>query len=339
MSEVEVHPKSFDADEELLKEDKSRYVLFPIKYPDIFKMYKQASSSYWVADEINFEQDTNDWNKLSDDERYFLKHVLAFFAGSDGVIIENIGANFIQEIPIPEIQLFYSYQLASESTHSETYALSIDFFCKNDEKEKQQLFEAINTYPAISKKINWGVQWIANKEASFAQRLIAFVIVEGLFFAASFCAIFYFRDRNILPALSFSNQLISRDESLHFSFGQLLYSKIKNRLPEEMVHKMFKEAVEIEQEFITESLPVSLIGMNPDLMTQYIKYMADFLITPLGYSKIYDVSNPFSFMEYSSFEGKQNFFDGKNSAYSLSGVSLVPGKSTTPSNLTVSDDF
>jgi ribonucleotide reductase beta subunit family protein with ferritin-like domain len=334
------HSKENDKKEILLKDDenKSRYVLFPIKYPDIFQAYKKAVSAFWVADEINFEQDLKDLEKLKDDEKSFIKQVLAFFAASDGIVIENLGARFLEDIAIPEAKQFYSFQISNEAIHSETYSLLIDTYCKS-EPEKLKLLNAINTYPAIKEKAEWAIKWIKNKDASFAQRLIAFAIVEGVFFSASFCAIFWLRERGMLPGLSFANQLISRDESMHTEFACLLYSKIKNRVPMNIMEIMMKEAVDIEERFITESIQCQMIGMNADLMKDYIKFIADRVLQMLGYKKIYYKENPFQFMELSSFEGKTNFFDTKVAEYSHAGVSFVEGKSSIPDEIVVSDDF
>jgi ribonucleoside-diphosphate reductase subunit M2 len=325
-----------DATEDLLTEQKNKYVLFPIQYPDIYEMYKKATSSYWVADEINFQQDLADIERLSENEKYFVNHVLAFFAASDGVVMENLSLRFSNEIPIPEVKQFYAFQNAIEAVHSETYSLLIDTYEKDPVKQAQ-LFNAVETFPAIREKAEWAIRWIHDKEASFGQRLIAFAIVEGLFFSASFCAIFWLRERGLLPGLSFANQLISRDESLHTEFACLLYSKLKNRLSSQVVHDMIEEAVGIEMRFITESIPCNMIGMNADLMKDYIMYIADRLLVMLGYEKKYQKTNPFQFAEISSLEGKSSFFEVRVSEYAKP-VSLQGGKSVIPTELNINPD-
>ena len=300
--------------EPLLTETKSRYVLFPVQYLDIFEMYKKASSSYWVADEINFQQDLVDLDKLNPHEKHFINHILAFFAASDGIVMENLAARFMNEIAVPEAKNFYAFQIAMEAVHSETYSLLIDTYAR-DPTEKDRLFNAVEHFPAIQEKAQWAVEWINDKDSTFAQRLIAFAIVEGIFFSASFCAIFWLRERGLLPGLAFANQLISRDEGLHTEFACLLYSHIANRVPESKVHEMVRGAVDIEMRFITESIPCSMIGMNSDLMKEYIMYIADRLLVMLGYSKMYNKQNPFHFIELSTMEGKTNFFEKRVSEY------------------------
>ena len=308
-------------EEPLLKENPNRYVLFPIKHEDIWKMYKKAVSSIWTAEEIDLSIDKNDWLKLNDDEKYFIKNILAFFAGSDGIVLENIGERFLSEVQYPEARCFYGFQIAIENIHSETYSLLIDTYIK-DEKEKDILFRAIETIPCVKKKAEWACKWIGD-DSSFAKRLLAFAIVEGIFFSGSFCSIFWLKKRGLMPGLSFSNQLISRDERLHTDFAVLLYTKhLVNKLTTEEVHGMFKEAVGIESEFITESLPCNLIGMNASLMHEYIQFVADFLLTQLGYPKLWLVDNPFPFMEQISLEGKTNFFENRVSEYSKAGINV-----------------
>ena len=326
-------------EEDLLTETSNKYVLFPIKYPDIYEMYKKAASAFWLPDEINFQQDLIDIDKLSSNEKYFIYHVLAFFAASDGIVMENLATRFSKDIPVPEVKNFYAFQNAMEAVHSETYSLLIDTYVK-DTVEKDALFNAVTNFPAIKNKADWALQWIDNDEAPFAQRLVGFAIVEGLFFSASFCAIFWLRERGLLPGLSFANQLIARDESMHTDFACLLYSKLNNRLPRETVEKMIRDAVEIEKDFIIESIPCSMIGMNKELMTDYIKYIADRLLLLLGYDKIYNTTNPFQFMEMSASETKASFFEVKVSSYAKP-VSFVGGQSVIPSELSIntSDDF
>ena len=334
------HSNIYDKNEPILQDVSAseRYVLFPIKYPDMFQMYKKASSVYWVADEINFAEDLKHLDTMNQNEKYFVNHILAFFAGSDGIVMENLGTRFLQDINIPEAKNFYAFQIAIEAVHSETYSLLIDTYCKDD-KEKTNLFKAIDNFPAIKEKADWGLKWIDNSNVSFAQRLIAFSIVEGVFFSASFCAIFWLKERGLLPGLSFANALISRDESLHTEFACMLYQYIDNRVPENIVHNMFKEAVDIEYRFITESLPVSLIGMNSDLMKDYICYIADRVLSMLGYDKLYNKANPFHFTQYSDVDGKTNFFDAKVSEYQLGSINIDSGKSAIPDKIEVSDDF
>lgn len=325
--------------EELLTETKSKYVMFPIKYPDVYEMYKKAVSSFWVPDEINFAQDLTDLERLSSNEKFFIYHVLAFFAASDGIVNENLANRFSREIPNAEVKAFYTFQSAMESVHSETYSLLIDTYVK-DNLEKDKLFNAVRNFPSIEEKANWAIKWIESK-GPFSQRLIAFAIVEGLFFSASFASIFWMRTRGLLPGLSFANQLIARDESLHTDFACILYGKIQNRLSQELVESMFREAVNIEKRFITEALPSRLIGMNDDLMVDYIDFIADRLLLMLGYKKMYNKMNPFPFMEISAHDSKVSFFERRNADYSKSCVSYVAGKSGVPDEIQfdTSDDF
>jgi len=301
--------------EPLLTETKNKYVMFPVEYPDIFEMYKKHVSTYWTADELNFQQDLLDLEKLSSNEKYFINHILAFFAASDGIVSENLGQRFANDVPKAEVRAFYAFQNAMEQVHSESYSLLIDSYVKNP-KEKDELFNAVINFPAIKEKSDWCIKWISDTESLFSQRLVAFAIVEGVFFSASFCAIFWMRERGLLPGLSFANQLISRDEGLHTQFACLLYSKLENKLNETIIHDMFKEAVDIEMKFITESIPCAMIGMNSDLMKEYIKFVADYTLIMLGYSPCYNAQNPFAFMEFSSLEGKTNFFEKRVSEYS-----------------------
>ena len=310
--------------EPLLKENPNRYVMFPIHYKDIWEMYKKAVASFWTVEEVDLIQDLSDWKKLSDNEKFFIKNVLAFFAGSDGIVLENLVERFMNDIQIPEVRSFYGFQVAIENIHSECYSLLIDTYI-TDPLEKTKLFNAIDTIPCVQKKANWAIKWIGDKESSFQKRLIAFAVVEGIFFSGSFCSIFWLKSRKLMPGLSFSNQLISRDEKLHTDFAVLLYNNyIKNKINQDEVHKMFREAVDIEIEFITESIPCNMIGMNTELMKEYIKYVADFLLTQLNYDKIWKVQNPFGFMEQISLEGKTNFFESRVSEYSKSGINIKP---------------
>jgi len=332
--------KEVDADEDLLREDKSRYVMFPVQYEDIWMMYKKAVASYWTAEEINFSQDLEDLDKMTEQEKFFINHVLAFFAASDGIVMENIDLRFSEDIKIPEARAFYAFQNAIESVHSETYSLLIDTYVK-DTNEKDKLFNAITNFEAIRNKANWALSWVAADDITFAQRLVAFVIVEGLFFSASFCAIFWLKQRGLVPGLTFSNKLIARDETLHTEFGCLLYSKLKNRLTKETVNAMLQEAVTIEKDFITRALPCSLLGMNSDAMITYIQYVADRLLLQLGYEKIFHSTNPFPFMESSAMQVTENFFETRVSAYSKAGITLDGGKSVIPDKFSINlnDDF
>jgi len=310
----------YDNDEILLKKNKNRFVLFPIKYTDIYEEYKKAESTFWTLNEIDLSKDINDWNKLNHNEQYFIKNIIGFFAGSDGIIIENLAVRFLNEIEIPEVRSFYSYQIFNENIHSETYSLLIDTYIKDNE-EKNKIFNSIENIPCIAKKASWAYKWIQNKNVNFATRLIAFAIVEGIFFSGSFCAIYWLKKRGLMPGLTFSNELISKDEGMHCYFACLLYNYIKNKLKEEIVHQIFKEAVEIEKEFITESIPCNMIGMNSIMMKQYIEFVSDRLLIQLGYSKIWNSENPFDFMELISLRPKSNFFELRVGEYAKSTIS------------------
>jgi len=301
--------------EEILTETNDRFVLFPIKYDEIWSMCKKQLKCFWTAEEIDLSKDHNDWRKLNDGERHFISMVLGFFAASDGIVIENLCLNFIDEVKIAEIRYFYSNQAFMENIHSETYSLLIDSYIR-DEREKLKLLKSIEHFPCIKQKSDWAVEYIKSND-SFATRLIAFAVIEGIFFSGAFCSIFWLKKRGLLPGLCFSNELISRDEGLHTEFAVLLYSKLKNKLSEEIVYKIFDEAVDIEKEFITEALPCRLIGMNHILMCDYIEFVADRLLVQLGYKKLYNTVNPFSFMEMISLEGKGNFFERRISDYAL----------------------
>lgn len=304
--------------EPILEENKSRFVLFPIKYPKVWEMYKKAEASFWTAEEIDLNPDLADWAKLNDDERHFIKHVLAFFAASDGIVNENLAEKFVAEVQIPEARCFYGFQIAIENIHSETYSLLIDTYIK-DAKEKDYLFNALETVPCVQKKAEWALRWI-NDDSSFAERLIAFAAVEGIFFSGSFCSIFWLKKRGLMPGLTFSNELISRDEGLHCDFACLLYSMLENPLPEDTVRTIITDAVAIEKEFIMDALPVSLIGMNAKLMSEYIEFVADRLLDALGQKKIYGTANPFPWMDLISLQGKTNFFEKRVAEYQKAGV-------------------
>ncbi len=303
--------------EPLLAENPNRFVLFPIQNDEVWQFYKKSQASFWTAEEIDLSQDQKDWNSLNDNERHFIKHVLAFFAASDGIVNENLAVNFMQEVQMPEARCFYGFQIMMENIHSETYSLLIDTYIK-DPKEKDYLFNALETVPAVQKKGEWALKWI-NSE-NFAERLIAFAAVEGIFFSGSFCSIFWLKKRGLMPGLTFSNELISRDEGLHCDFACLLYSYLQNKLSEERVQGIIADAVRIEQEFVTDALPVSLIGMNAKTMAQYIEFVADRLLVSLGCAKIYNATNPFDFMEMISVQGKTNFFEKRVAEYQKAGV-------------------
>jgi ribonucleoside-diphosphate reductase beta chain len=296
-----------------------RFVLFPIQYDDIWEMYKKAEASFWTAEEIDLSQDQKDWNALSDDERHFVSHILAFFAASDGIVNENLCLRFSNEVQIPEARCFYGFQIAIENIHSETYSLLIDTYIQNA-AEKDRLFNAIDTIPAVRKKAHWAMRWIDSTE-SFAERLLAFAAVEGIFFSGSFCSIFWLKKRGLMPGLTFSNELISRDEGLHRDFACLLYAMLRKKLSKDTIQAIICEAVAIEKEFVTEALPVSLIGMNATLMTQYIEFVADHLFTSLGLPKYYNTANPFDWMELISLQGKTNFFEKRVGEYKKASVS------------------
>jgi ribonucleoside-diphosphate reductase beta chain len=305
--------------EPILAENKDRFVIFPIKHNDIWEYYKKSEASFWTAEEIDLSNDLGDWNnKLNDNERHFVKHVLAFFAASDGIVNENLAINFLNEVQYPEARFFYGFQVMMENIHSETYSLLIDTYIK-DPIEKDKLLHAVETVPCVGKKADWALTWINN--GSFAERLIAFAAVEGIFFSGSFCSIFWLKKRGLMPGLSFSNELISRDEGLHCDFACMIYSDhIKNKLPKETVTKIITDAVVIEKEFVSDAIPVRLIGMNSDLMCQYIEFCADRLLLALGCDKYYNASNPFDFMEMISLQGKTNFFEKRVAEYQKSGV-------------------
>lgn len=299
----------------LTSEEEKRYVLFPIRFKKIWEMQKKQQACFWQAEEIDLSKDIDDWQKLNKNEQHFVKNVLAFFAGSDGIVLENLLQNFTNEVTIMEAKVFYSFQAMMENIHAETYSLLIDTYIK-DENEKNKLFNAIDTIPSVGKKARWAIKWI-NSDASFATRLVAFAAVEGIFFSGSFCSIFWLKRRGLMPGLTFSNELISRDEGMHTEFAVLLYSMIQNKLSFETIKEMITEAVEIEKEFIIDSIPCNLIGMNQVLMSQYIEFVADRLVQQLGYEKIYNQKNPFDFMELMSLNGKTNFFERRVSDYSL----------------------
>ena len=305
--------------EPILQENKKRFVIFPIEHHDIWEWYKKCEASFWTAEEIDLSEDLNDWKeKLTDDERYFIKHILAFFAASDGIVNENLAENFVNEVQYSEAKFFYGFQIMMENIHSETYSLLIDTYVK-DPKEKDNLFNAIETFPAIKKKADWALKWIDSD--SFAERLIAFAAVEGIFFSGAFCSIFWLKKRGLMPGLSFSNELISRDEGVHCDFAVHLHNNhLVNQVPKERIREILVDALNIEREFITETLPACLIGMNSKLMVQYLEFVADRLLVELNCEKEYNVTNPFDFMDMISLQGKTNFFEKRVSEYQKAGV-------------------
>lgn len=322
-------------EEPILKENKNRFVLFPIEHDDIWKFYKQSVASFWTAEEIDLGQDLKDWENLNDGERHFISHVLAFFAASDGIVNENLAENFVSEVQYTEAKFFYGFQIAMENIHSETYSLLIDTYVK-DPKEKDRLFNAIDTMDCVKKKADWALRWI--DEGNFAERLVAFAAVEGIFFSGSFCSIFWLKKRGLMPGLSFSNELISRDEGMHCDFACLIYNEhLQNKLPEETVRNIIINAVEIEKEFVTDALPVNLIGMNADLMCQYIEFVADRLLAELRCEKVYNSKNPFDFMEMISLQGKTNFFEKRVAEYQKAGV--MKDKDNDSPKFSLDEDF
>ena len=307
--------------EPILRPNPTRFTFFPIKYPKLYEKYMNHQAVMWLAHEIDLSKDVKDWNKLNTDEQYFIRNILGFFAGSDGIVQENLSTRFSNEVQIAEARAFYSFQNMIEQVHSETYSLLIDTYL-DDAKVKDETFRAIQTIPAIAKKADWAKKWIESKEENFATRLIAFAVVEGVFFSGSFCAIFWLKTRGIMPGLTLSNEFMARDEGLHTDFACTLYEEIVQKVPKAKVHKIIKEAVKIEKEFITKSLPCDLIGMNKELMSQYIEFVADRLSTQLGYGKIWSTTNPFDFMERISIEGKDNFFEKRVSTYGKAGAGV-----------------
>lgn len=302
--------------EPLLTEDEQRYVMFPIQDQDVWKMYKKQVECFWRAEEVDLSKDLSSWATLNDDEKHFIKMIIAFFAASDGIVLENLAMRFMSEVQLSEARAFYGFQIAMENIHSEMYSLLIDTYIK-DKDEKNNLFQALNNYPCIRKKADWAIKWIHDKNSSFATRLLAFACVEGIFFSGAFCSIYWLKKRGKMPGLTFSNELISRDEALHTEFAVMLYKKLSNQLSKEKVIEIISEAVEIEKEFICESLPCRLISMNSKLMSEYIEFVADRLFMQLGYEPIYNTCNPFDFMEMISIEGKTNFFEKRVGEYAL----------------------
>ena len=323
---------SKNVNEPLLNPDDNRFVMFPIKYDDVWQMYKKQVDCFWRAEEIDLTKDLKHWESLNQDERYFLSMILAFFAASDGIVLENLGLRFMNDVQVSEARAFYGFQIAMENIHSQTYSLLIETYIKNSE-EKNRLFTAIDHFPCIKKKSDWAQKWIKDNRSNFATRLIAFACIEGIFFSGAFCSIYWLKKRGLMPGLTFSNELISRDEALHTEFAVLLYNKLLKKVNKAKVYEIIKDAVDIETEFICEALPCKLIGMNANLMTQYIQFVADRLCLQLGYDKIYSVANPFDFMELISLEGKTNFFEKRVDSYALA------TKTVSENTFEFSEDF
>jgi len=318
VSRVSAEYRAYEAADPLLMDNPRRFVMFPIQYPQVWEMYKKHEASFWTAEEIDLSQDNKDWDNLTSHEQHFIKHILAFFAASDGIVLENIASQFTTEVQIPEARAFYGFQLAMENIHSETYSLLIEQYIR-DPTEKDVVFDAIHTMPAVREKAQWAMQWM-NRENSFAERVVAFAAVEGVLFSGSFCAIYWLKKRGLMPGLTFSNELISRDEGLHAEFACLLYGLLQRRLPEDVVHAIIRGAVDVERQFICEALSCDLIGMNSELMTRYIEFVADRLLVALGHSKLFGSSNPFDWMELISLQGKTNFFEKRVGEYQKAGV-------------------
>merc|ERR1712170_99528 len=321
----------------LLIENPKRWVMFPIQYPEVWEMYKKHEASFWTAEEIDLSQDTKDWDTLSDSEKHFVKHVLAFFAASDGIVLENLAAQFSTEIQIPEARAFYGFQMAMENIHSETYSLLIEQYIR-EPAEKEKIFDAIHTMPAVSEKAEWALQWM-QRENCFAERIMAFAAVEGILFSGSFCAIYWLKKRGLMPGLTFSNELISRDEGLHAEFACLLYGMMENKLPEDVVHDIIRAAVAVERKFICEALSCDLIGMNSELMTRYIEFVADRLLSALGHTKLFGSTNPFDWMELISLQGKTNFFEKRVGEYQKAGVMASAGDASEAVGFSLDVDF
>jgi ribonucleoside-diphosphate reductase subunit M2 len=329
--------RELEKSDPILMENPQRWVMFPIQYPAVWEMYKKHEASFWTAEEIDLSQDTKDWDNLSDSERHFVKHVLAFFAASDGIVLENLAGQFTTEVQIPEARAFYGFQMAMENIHSETYSLLIEQYIR-EPSEKEEVFNAIETMTAVRDKAQWAIQWM-QKENSFAERIIAFAAVEGILFSGSFCAIYWLKKRGLMPGLTFSNELISRDEGLHTEFACLLYSMLQNKLPDAVVHELIRGAVNVERQFICEALSCDLIGMNNELMTKYIEFVADRLLTALGHPKLYNATNPFDWMELISLQGKTNFFEKRVGEYQKAGVMASTGDQSQAVGFALDVDF
>ena len=338
MSSVTEELKKLQEEEPLLIENKHRWVMFPLQYPEIWEMYKKHEASFWTAEEIDLAQDMRDWDGLSNDEQHFIKHVLAFFAASDGIVNENLSTNFSDEIQVPEARAFYGFQMAMENIHSETYSLLIEQYIR-DSDERMKLFHAIETIPAVAVKAQWAGDWM-NPDRSFYERLVGFACVEGILFSGSFCAVYWLKKRGLMPGLTFSNELISRDEGLHTDFACLIYKLLKHKLEDDMVHDIIRGAVAAEKEFICDALPCALIGMNSSQMTEYIQFVADRLLTALGHPKLYNTANPFDWMELISLQGKTNFFEKRVGEYQKKGVmASLDGDAGDAAGFALDEDF
>jgi ribonucleoside-diphosphate reductase subunit M2 len=337
LSLVSEEYRELEKSDPLLMENPHRWVMFPIQYPEVWEMYKKHEASFWTAEEIDLSQDMKDWDTLSESEQHFVKHVLAFFAASDGIVLENLAAQFSTEVQIPEARAFYGFQMAMENIHSETYSLLIEQYIR-EPAEKEKIFNAIETMPAVREKAQWAIQYM-QKENSFAERIIAFAAVEGILFSGSFCAIYWLKKRGLMPGLTFSNELISRDEGLHAEFASLLYGMLQHRLPDNVVHDMIRSAVEVERRFICEALSCDLIGMNNELMTKYIEFVADRLLVSLGHPKLFNATNPFDWMELISLQGKTNFFEKRVGEYQKAGVMASAGDKNEVVGFALDVDF
>jgi len=337
VNEVSKRLRKLEESDPLLMDNPRRWVMFPIQYPEVWEMYKKHEASFWTAEEIDLSQDNKDWDKLSDSEQHFIKHVLAFFAASDGIVLENLASQFSTEVQIPEARAFYGFQMAMENIHSETYSLLVEQYIK-DPSEKERIFDAIHTMPAVSEKAQWAVQWM-QQDNSFAERVVAFAAVEGILFSGSFCAIYWLKKRGLMPGLTFSNELISRDEGLHTEFACMLYRMLQNKLPDDVMHGIIKGAVAAERRFICDALSCDLIGMNNELMTKYIEFVADRLLVALGHPKIYHATNPFDWMELISLQGKTNFFEKRVGEYQKAGVMASSGEASEAPAFSLDVDF
>merc|ERR1712066_253494 len=329
--------RELEKSDALLVDNPRRWVMFPIQYPQIWEMYKKHEASFWTAEEIDLSQDNKDWDALTQSEQFFIKHVLAFFAASDGIVLENLSGQFSVEVQVPEARAFYGFQIAMENIHSETYSLLIEQYIR-DPAEKDMVFDAIHTMPAVEAKAKWAVQFM-NREASFAERIVAFAAVEGILFSGSFCAIYWLKKRGLMTGLTFSNELISRDEGLHAEFACLLYTMLQNKLPDSAVHDIVRGAVAVERRFICEALSCDLIGMNNDLMTKYIEFVADRLLISLGHPKLFNAVNPFDWMELISLQGKTNFFEKRVGEYQKAGVMASAGEKNEAVGFALDVDF
>jgi ribonucleoside-diphosphate reductase subunit M2 len=337
VSSISEQFKELEKSDPLLRENPQRWVMFPIQYPEVWEMYKKHEASFWTAEEIDLSSDLKDWDNLNNSEQHFIKHVLAFFAASDGIVLENLASQFSTEVQIPEARAFYGFQMAMENIHSETYSLLIEQYIR-ESAEKEKIFNAIETMPAVREKAQWAIQWM-QQDNCFAERIIAFAAVEGVLFSGSFCAIYWLKKRGLMPGLTFSNELISRDEGLHAEFACLLYGMLQNKLPDSAVHDMIRGAVAVERRFICEALSCDLIGMNNELMTKYIEFVADRLLVSLGHPKLYNAVNPFDWMELISLQGKTNFFEKRVGEYQKAGVMASTSEQSQAVGFALDVDF